>query len=251
MLLKEFTHQQQSDLATYCRSNKLPDKLEVRKERVHHYRRLVYNVVNDSLQSAFPLVLNLIDPKDWDQLAHRFFSEYKPQSPQVWKMPGEFVNWFNQNHQPLRNQFPFIDELLQFEWKEVEMYMMEDLTYGEYSHSGSWLNSSLVINPEHTFLKTDYPVHLKKAESIQESDKGEYYVLMFRERESGRIQFMDMSAIFVLIIENLLQGFNLVSILTALHAQIPGSTMEDLQSNTIPFLKKLLDKGFIFGFSVE
>ena len=248
MLLKEFTQKQQSELASYCRTNELADDLQVRKERVHHYRRLVFNVINDSLQSAFPLALNLIGENEWTHLANHFFSDYKPQSPQVWKMPGEFCNWFFETQQPFRNKFPFINDLLLFEWKEVELYMMDDIPYEDYIAEGSWLQSRLVINPEHAILPVSWPVHLKKAKTIEETDKGQFYILMFRERESGRIQFMDISAIYVLIIENLLAGNNLLDILDAVHNQLPDISRPEMEKSSIAFLQKLTEKGFIYGF---
>ncbi|MEZ5146265.1 MAG: putative DNA-binding domain-containing protein [Bacteroidales bacterium] len=94
MLLKEFTQKQQSELASYCRTNELADDLQVRKERVHHYRRLVFNVINDSLQSAFPLALNLIGENEWTQLAHHFFLTINPNHRKFGKCPVNFVTGF-------------------------------------------------------------------------------------------------------------------------------------------------------------
>jgi hypothetical protein len=248
MPLKKFTQQQQSDLAGYCRTHKLSDELQVRRERVHHYRRLVFNVVNDSLQSAFPLTKNLLEDKRWDQLVHQFFAGYKPQSPQVWKMPGEFYEWFSKSEQPLRDDFPFMDELLHFEWLEVVLFMMEDIPYPISHKQGNWMDSTVAVNPEFRIIQTNYPVHLKKAAKIQDADKGDFFILMFREKNTGRIQFMDLSPFFAVVVENIALGNNLRSILLAVQEQMPQTSLMALQENTIPFLEKLKDKGFIFGF---
>ncbi|MCB2221877.1 MAG: DNA-binding domain-containing protein [Bacteroidetes bacterium] len=248
MPLKKFTQQQQSDLAGYCRTNELHEDLQVRRERVHHYRRLVFNVVNDSLQSAFPLTKNLLEDKIWDQLVHQFFSAYKPQSPQVWKMPGEFYEWFSESEQPLRGEFPFIDELLQFEWMEVVLFMMEDIPYPESQKEGNWMDSTIATNPEFRIIQTNYPVHLRKAATIQDADKGDYFILMFREKDTGRIQFMDLSPFFAVVVDNIAHGADLRSVLLALQEQMPQTSLLELQENTIPLLEKLKDKGFITGF---
>ena len=93
MQIQTDTYQQQSDLAKYCRTNILDNSLKVRKDRVHHYRRLIYNVVEDSLQAAYPLLNNLLSEKQWNQLVNDFFATHSCQSTQIWKMPGEFYEF--------------------------------------------------------------------------------------------------------------------------------------------------------------
>lgn len=62
MQLLNHTHQHQSALAAYCRTGELPDIPGVVMENVPQYRRLVYNVIDDMLQNAYPLTYEYLRP---------------------------------------------------------------------------------------------------------------------------------------------------------------------------------------------
>ncbi len=88
------------------------------------------------------------------------------------------------------------------EWLEVELFMMEDITVS-FENDPENNPGKLVINPEHRLVHFRYPVHLKKASDIKNSDKGHYFLIMHREPESGKVLFMDISIFFARLIENL------------------------------------------------
>ena len=115
MLLKTETYQHQSKLAQYCRDGKpvsIPGTME---GRLPHYRRLVFNVVKDSLESAYPIAHSFIKEDDWEEMAYRFFSEHDCQTPQVWKLPAELCSYVMENQISDALKLPWLDELLWFE----------------------------------------------------------------------------------------------------------------------------------------
>jgi len=199
-LLDNKTHYYQSALAGYCRTGKYNSIPGVRKQHVTHYRRLVYNVVDDMLQSAFPLTHHLLSAKEWNTLINRFFSSHPCQSPQIWSMPKELYQYVVQHGSTLLIKYPFLYELLLFEWMETELFMMEDLPV-TYSNTGNLSTDQLVLNPEHQLLHFQYPVHIKKAKQITEADKGNYYLVMFRNPDTDGVQFMSLSPALVRIVE--------------------------------------------------
>jgi len=248
MPVQQNTYQQQSDFAAYCRTNKLASELQVRKDRVYHYRRLVYNVIDDSLQSAFPLTKNLLEELEWDSLVDTFFASHKSQSAQVWRMPEEFYLYWKSHPHTVVEKYPFLVDLLFFEWVEIEIFMMEDKPYPSFCEDGKYLSDSLAFNPEHKIIYVQYPVHLKNAGQINSNDKRDYYILIYREKETGKVQFMDISSYYTLVLENLLQGLTLKNILKELKHQYKLDSTDELSGNTIPFLEKLKRKKFILGF---
>ena len=132
MLLKTETYQHQSKLAQYCRNGKpvaIPGTIET---RLPHYRRLVFNVVKDSLEAAYPIAHSFINEKDWREMAYRFFSEHNCQTPQVWKLPFEFYEFATAGDFANKYNIPFLNDLLYFEWLEIEVYMMEDLPFPNF-----------------------------------------------------------------------------------------------------------------------
>lgn len=201
MQLLESTFAHQSNLAAYCRTGKLPGIPGVIRENLPHYRRLVYNVVDDMLQNAYPLAHELLTAKEWKMAVNDFFTNHSCQSPQVWYMPKEFYQHLAGTKHPLLKKYPFLEELLWFEWVEVELFMMADKIV-QADKTGDVLFSRLVLNPEHQLLSFNYPVQSKNAHFITLADKGTYFVIAHRNTE-GEVIFTDSSPALLRMVEYL------------------------------------------------
>jgi hypothetical protein len=99
----------------------------------------------------------------------------------------------------LLTNYSFLPDLLQFEWLEIEVFMMPDEPIAFSSVANLYY-----INPEIRLIKVDYPIHLKKAKKITEHDKGNYFISLHRNRETGVVEFTNLSIPFVDVLENLL-----------------------------------------------
>lgn len=204
MYLNIKTQEAQSNLADYCRTGVTRPIPGVDTERIKHYRRLVSNIINDSLQSAYPLTYRLLKDDSWDELVDDFFSYHPCQSPQVWWMPREFYEYLVEQDHSIFKQYPSLPNLLEMEWLEVELFMMENIPLSLENDPRN-KPGKLVLNPEHRLVLFNYPVHLKKAADIDHSDIGHYFLIMHREPETGKVLFMDISVFFAKLIENLEQ----------------------------------------------
>lgn len=238
----------QSALAGYCRTGKYTSIPGVRKHHVTHYRRLVYNVVDDMLQTAFPLTCHLLSAKEWNGLINKFFSSHSCQSPQVWYMPKELYQYVVQHESTLLIKYPFLTELLLFEWMETELFMMEDLPV-TYNITGNPLTDLLVLNPEHQLLYFQYPVHIKKAKQITEADKGNYYLVMFRNPDTDGVQFMSLSPALVRIVEWLNEApMDLETLTTNIAEELQLQITPDISAMISRFLTEALKNRLIKGF---
>lgn len=203
MQLKESTYKLQSSLAGYCRTGEVDQVAGVDLSRVTHYRRLVFNVVKDSLLSAYPLTNSLLTEDEWGSLMHEFFSIHNCQSFQIWQMPKELYDFIlNKNHL-LSQKYVMLSELLLFEWLEVDLYMSEDIE-SVYQLDGDELNGKLVINPEIRLQHFHYPVHLKKANEISKSDYGDYFLSIHRHPLTSKVMFTNLSVALVRVLELLM-----------------------------------------------
>lgn len=196
MLLAK-THHHQSSLANYCRTGTYVAIPGVIQENLHHYRRLVFNNVMDSLTTAYPLTKKLFGKKKWQNTVERFFSNYKVQSPQIWYMPKEFKVYMEEFESELLLQYPFLIDLLTFEWLEVEVFMMpdQDLKVEVKNH--------FYLNPETKLIHVSYPVHLKKAKKIEATDRGDYFMAIHRNPETGSVHFTNLAVPYVDVLEQL------------------------------------------------
>ncbi len=124
-----------------------------------------------SLKKAYPLTHHLLEAKQWDEMVDQFLAEVQCTSPYFWKMPEFFLHFAKKKKYSLRYDIPYLDDLLDFEWLEIEMYMMPDQPGKE---------DRIVIFSYPVFEKKPLPRSMKK---------GIYPLYAFRHPESKEIHF--------------------------------------------------------------
>ncbi len=243
--LKPETYEQQSRLAAYCRNGEQPALDGITPNRIGHYRRLVFNVVKDALTRSYPLAVNLLEEEEWAILCNDFFEFHPCQDPQVWKMPEELISFVQQERAHLCEKYPHLLELLRFEWKEVEYYMMPDRDWPIASKTNEW-QDAWSLNPESEVLSLEYPVHLKNARQISEEDHGSYYCLVFRHEQTGKVHFMNLSPFFAWLIATMLETpVSPKSLLPVIEAQFGISDEPMLREQISKFHQKLVSDRMI------
>lgn len=235
----------QAKMVGFCRDGKEPEIQGVTPDRLHHYRRLVFNVIKDALSSTYPLTVNLLTEKEWGSLCHDFFEQHACQDPQVWKMPFELIS-YTENHKPeLCKKYPFLLELLLFEWKEVEYYMMEDLPFPKASGSDPW-EDTWTLNPEAEIMTLEYPLHTKNARFVSLTDKGQYFCLIFRQPKTYKVKFMNLSPFFAWMLASMMaEPASLNDLFPVIRSQFGIEDEELLKSNVRPFYEKLVADGLV------
>jgi len=220
----------------------------VATDRVHHYRRLVFNVVKNTLEQAYPITFDVLGKELWEDTIKRFFTEHDPQSPQVWKLPLEFYEWAVENDLSNYLSFTFLSDLMLFEWLEIEVYTMPDKDIPIVRTEGDLLTDLIVINPEYSIIELVYPVH-KAAVKELEKRKGQYFVLAFREQESKRVEFIDLSIFYVFILERIVnQESTLADVLVEAVTVFNLEAEKEINNRVITFFEQLHSQGFVLGF---
>jgi len=186
----------QQDLGLYCRTG-IDEPETSNQNNTYQYRRIVFNVVKDTLKTAFPIARNFVGKKKWKKMVKHFFSNHKCQTPQVWKLPLEFCEFYTENSFPFEKKYIFLLELLQFEWLEIDVFMMEDEDVPPFVLNPTPTQKKIVGNPEIKILSLSYPVHLKKAKNITEQDLGQYFVTIHRDLNDKQVYFNDLSYPFI------------------------------------------------------
>lgn len=249
MLQPSPTHQHQSNMAMFCRSGEYIAIPGVKEKNIGRYRKLIYTIVDDSLQSTYPLTFELLEEQEWNNLVDEFFRSHKCQSPMVWKMPKELLDYMQACDHSLLHKYVFLSDLLLLEWHEVEVYMMEDLEPSPFKKEGLMTRDKLLINPELSILSLSYPVHLKNASKISAEDEGQYFVCLHREAESGKVQFTDIKYPHVELIQMLLnEASNFNKLLSVF---LKYASEEDAIIALSQFLSAGIESELILGFSSE
>lgn len=236
-----------SNFASYCRTGILKNIPNIHLPNLKLYRKLVLNVIEDTLQNAFPLTFQILSTQEWNKLVEDFFSTHSCQSNQVWSMPKEFFDWIIGSNHVLLKQYLFLHDLLMFEWIELEMFMMEDV-FVSSTKEGGILFSKLILNPEHRLLYFNFPVHLKNCRNITNLDKGIYYVIANRN-SAGDILFNEISAPLVRFIEYLEeQAFSVTELFEKFQNEFQIELDQDNQKNIVFFFENALQQELIIGF---
>jgi len=247
MQFPNLSFQYQNDLAHFCRTGEYIPIPGIIEKNVSRYRNLIYNIVDDSLQSAYPLTSNLLEEKEWDDLVHEFFSSHRCQSPLLWQMPKELFEFMQETDNQLLLKYPVLSDLLMMEWYEVEIFMMEDKEVPTHQIEGKLSADPLVINPELTIISLAYPVHLKNAVKITAKDRTQYFVSLHRELETGKVIFTDIKYPHVELIELLLSGEANFGALLKIFLKYAKE--EDAIIALSQFLKASIESKLILGFA--
>ena len=245
----------QSLLAKYCLDERqgIPENIHFSNPSgLLHYRRLIHNIMEGCLENAFPIAYDFLQGDRWDDLVMKFTSECSCQSYQICHTPKEFY-LFVRDRSSENPEDAFLVELLYFEWVEIELHVMPDVAPHPSSLSLEYTSrAAIIINPEYRLVTLKHPVH-RVAPSKALNAPGSYHLLLFRCADTGDVQFIEINAVFVWIIQVLdqepLSVCALVDrLLDTLSDQIKDADafFEKIEN----FIKSLLQKKALRGFDL-
>ena len=166
-------------------------------------------------------------------------------------MPQELYTYITEvNHQLLKKYY-VLKELLLFEWLEIQLYMQEDIET-DCVLEGSLSVDKLVLNPEYILKGFCYPVHLKKAKKININDVGQYFVMLHRHPNSGKVLFTNLSPAFVRVIELLNESvYNIDELSVKVAVEFFIENISSVKEHIHGFLKSAYKNKLILGFEIK
>lgn len=247
MLLKQETHNIQTQLAEYCKTGVEVEIKGAKQDRLHHYRRLTYNIVKGALNTAYPIAQKTIDEDVWKGMIDDYYANHKMNTPLVWKMPLEFYKFVVEQKYAVKLGMPYLDDLLYFEWIEIEIHTMSDIEIPNFKDKGDLLNDKLIVTPEHEILSFDYPVHKFKGNNLLDKE-GSYFILIFRKHDTGAVRFINLSPFFAVTLQNIIeQQFTFNQSIEAT-AKAFGVDYDQSVQHGLAFANELVAQGFILGY---
>ena len=241
-MAKSSEHLQQS-LSEYCRGNSnhaegLP------ADRADVYKDLVFNAFDSTLTRAYPIASAILGSARWKELVTDFIGSHPSSSPQLWRMPREFYQFVETQPGDLLTAYPHLLDLLNFEWTEIEVFMMPDSprpTAAELSER------QLIVNADHRMLELEYPVFDADADWT-DLPRGKYYLLVVRHPEALDVRFVELSAVYAAFFRALAAPESTVD--EALSG-VPELELDDEESLSKfqDFLALLVSEGAIYNFS--
>jgi len=249
MLIQPSTYKQQSCLVEYIRTGNdiaLSQLKGINRKGIHYYRELVFNILWDTINNAYPIMTNFLSEDKMKELTYDFLKNHKCQSYKVWEISKEFKDYFIKNKKQFIKKYPFIKDLLLLEWIEIEFFMMKDIESIPFNNTGNFLKDKIILNPEIHILSLNYPVHKKHPREISENDKDNYFLLLYRHPTTKKVIFTEINILTIKIIELLYyEPMNLDEILNLLIKRNIIIDKKQIES----FIYQAYKNGIILGFS--
>jgi len=216
------TFQLQKDFSNFCR--KKGSSFLYGDKRTLQYSRLIYNNIDDLLQTSFPITVQKLSEEIWNFLIN------------------DFMAYIQGKKYAFRLNLPFLDDLLYFEWLEIELFNQEDEEIPKFSTIQNYFTDHLVFTPEFKLVHFEYAVHK------MELEEGDFYLLLHRVADSGKIIVTELSALFYFSID-FLQEHTLAQLILLLQTEHRWTIKEiDLFSEKIvELLEHLENKEFLLG----
>ena len=247
MKLNKNTIELQNQLAMYCRNGKNPPNKLSKPQNISQYRRLVFNVVFNTMKQAFPIPLKDLGDHNFKKLVNTFFEKHDCETPQIWKLPLEFYQFVKDNRFADKLNKPFLNDLLLFEWIEIKIHTMPDIAPSKYKPEGNLFSDILILNKEIELLHLHYPVHIyppTQATILY----GDYFVLVLRDPDDFNVKFMNLSVLHSYFINELTKETKTVNTIIKDAARIFNVDKNLLTTNIATFLNDMFLQRLILGY---
>ena len=146
------------------------------------YQELIYHRFYEVISNCYPFSLDYFKDEVEELIVE--FIHHEPKTPFIWQVPNEFRAFLKGRFQ---NKFPFLDNLLWYEWIEVELFMGEYVPL--HVKEFSW-DKTYVLNENTRIKKLDYKVY-----DGEMSQKGEFWVLAYYDVVEEKVLFRELNEV--------------------------------------------------------
>ncbi len=199
-----------------------------KSKQIELYRELIFNRFLDSFEYAFPYTKEVLGESYFKILVEGYLKEYH--SKQIlWQEAKGFVDFVIKNKWDFKEKFPFIDELIYYEWLEIEISNEKEKSK---KANFDW-KSKYKINNTARINIYEYPVHKFNYISIDDiiQNKNRYNLLIFREPQNFEINTVELTDFVYQLLDEISSG---ITPKTALNTKSLEIELEEI----IPYLEK-------------
>lgn len=153
-------------------------------------------ILEQKLLEAFPLTYQLLKKSGWEELIHAFLASYS-HSPYFWLLPKGLSLFVSENGWNEKTKIPYLSELIDLEWLEIEVYMLPALQCEGYCAHGDLMQDVLFVNPDYRMRRYTYPVF----SSDKGAAPGRYDLFCFRSVKTKEVRFISLSPFYYQVME--------------------------------------------------
>lgn len=179
----------------------------VTARRMAVYQELIFNNIDESLRSAFPVLREISSERRWRGLIRDFLIEHRARTPLFPELPREFLRYLEQVRTPRDDDFPFMVELAHYEWAELALGISEEaISDAGISRKVLPLDGIPQLSPLIWLCQYRYPVHRIAPGFMPKKPGAEpTYLLIYRDR-NDEVGFMELNRVTAGLLQRLQQN---------------------------------------------
>jgi hypothetical protein len=244
--------------------NNAPLPNRVSAQRMMIYRELVFNNISSFIEHTYPVTQALLPPEIWQSLIDAFFQHGQCNSPYYYDISLHFKDFLDQNLsnpqalnneknivslQSLHENFPWLRELIQYEWMELYvdmidvMWLGDSVTSYDIDHELFTSEHSLTLKTTCWLLAYQYPVHTwTTSTSLREIQSTPTCLLIYRDQRY-EIQIHTLHPLWAFFIETMqsqeISDFSTLTLQLQKTTQLTKDVIDETLINLLNWLKKL------------
>lgn len=193
----------QQQFCDWIRNPELAMPATFQADRMQVYRDLLFNNVCSFINLVFPVARSMLPELLWQQLLIEFFQKAQCQSPLYNDISLQFREYLTDQHHSVLQQYPWLAELLQFEWLELYLDTAE-IEVPSLVQDQDWQLTTQVW-----VLVYQYPVYQWTAAMTASEVQPMPSAIMAWRNAQDQVCIEVLSPLFAMLIEQLNQNASL------------------------------------------
>lgn len=221
----------------------------VQPERMRVYKELIYNNLNRTLKTGFPVLNQVLSEHKWHLLVREYLIQYRSPQPYFHQIPETFVT-FLQERGLNQDEPGFLLELTHYEWVELALSIAEDPPESIWqAKQGDFLKNRILISPLAWAFQYQYPVHQISPQFQPESAPEQPTYLVIYRDQNNQVNFMEINAVTARLIDYIKQQPQLTGqvILEDIAEECRHPKPQQVIDGGKDILQQLLEQGIVLG----
>ncbi len=229
-----------------------PRPAKVLAKRMAIYTEIVYNNIEGTLATCFPVTKSLLSARKWQQLVRSFMVDYRASTPIFREIPQQFLQHLQTADLSALKLPAFLPSLMHYEWVELMVSTMEDTIVGDANNTLTIIPNADLLTHQPAFTPTmqllhyDYAVH-QISQQHQPKNKVHTQLLVYRDT-TFTVKFIEINAItYELLLLLQKESITCEQALTMAASKFIHVSIENIMQFGLQILIALKELGVILG----
>jgi len=174
----------------------------IEDRRMAIYRSLFFNNLYNLLGTFFPVLRKISSDEQWRHLIREFMKIHRAKTPYFLELPQEFLDFLQNEYQPLDDDYPFLTELAHYEFVELALRVSpNENDLASVDPNGDLLTGVPVKSVLSWAFAYHFPVH-RISKDFLPTDPTEQptYLAVYRGSDD-KVRFLEMNPVTAALLD--------------------------------------------------